>query len=366
MEAVFFLLIGLAVLILGSEWLVTYSTQLGLKLGVSPLIIGLSFVAFGSSAPEIAVSIQSSLMGYGMIAVSNVVGSNMFNILIILGVSSLIAPVLIPKRVLLVDVPIMVGATLLFYVFTKDGVLRTEEGVFLGIALLGYLYYLFYQFKKSPNEANETIKSVIKPAKPVWVISVMIFFGISMILWSSREIVLSTISIAAWLGLSQTAIGLTVIAIGTSMPEFVTSLIAMFRGQNEMAIGNIIGSNILNILAVIGLSSLVHFDSIILKENLVRFDIPAMTIVALMCLPVFFTGNKIQKWEGILFICYYISYMGIRMVIALNATSLLWVQDFFMSYLVPITFVVLIAHSLYSLISWRKGLKKLKEKLIQD
>lgn len=366
MEAVFFLLFGLVVLILGSEWLVTYSTQLGLKLGVSPLIIGLSFIAFGSSAPEIAVSIQSSLMGYGMIAVSNVVGSNMFNVLIILGVTSIIAPIIIPKRVLLIDVPIMVGATVLFYVFTKDGILRSEEGVFLGIALLAYLYYLFYQFKRSPDKANESLKAVIKPTKSLWQIGMMIFLGIIMILWSSREIVLSTVSIAVWLGLSQTAIGLTVIAIGTSMPEFVTSLIAVYRGQNEMAVGNVIGSNILNILAVIGLSSLVHFDSIILKENLVRFDIPAMTIVALMCLPVFFTGNKIQKWEGILFIFYYISYMGIRLVIALNATTLLWMQDFFMSYLVPITFVVLIAHSLFSFVSWRKENKRLKEKLTQD
>ena len=241
------LAVGFTMLVKGADWFVDGAAGIAAKFGIPPLVIGLTIVAMGTSAPEAAVSITSAIKGNAGITVGNVVGSNIMNILVILGIASLIAPIAVQKSTVKVEIPFMLFVTglllLLGYSGNKIGFF---EGVVLWVAFLAYLGYLLWSAKKNPAEAEE------ERLRPVWKLLLLVAVGMGLILWGSDLAVDAASAIAKMLGMSDRLIGLTIVALGTSLPELVTSVAASRKGEADIAIGNIVGSNIFNILFVAG------------------------------------------------------------------------------------------------------------------
>ena len=246
------LAVGFTMLVKGADWFVDGAACIAAKFGIPPLVIGLTIVAMGTSAPEAAVSITSAIKGNAGITVGNVVGSNIMNILVILGIASLIAPIAVQKSTVKVEIPFMLFVTglllLLGYSGNKIGFF---EGVVLWVAFLAYLGYLLWSAKKNPAEAEE------ERLRPVWKLLLLVAVGMGLILWGSDLAVDAASAIAKMLGMSDRLIGLTIVALGTSLPELVTSVAASRKGEADIAIGNIVGSNIFNILFVAGTTALI-------------------------------------------------------------------------------------------------------------
>ncbi|WP_417777914.1 calcium/sodium antiporter, partial [Stutzerimonas xanthomarina] len=253
-----YLIGGLVLLVAGAEALVRGAAKLASRFGIPPLIIGLTVVAFGTSAPETAVSVQASLNGSGDIAVGNVIGSNIANILLILGLSALIAPLVVSRQLIRLDVPVMIGAGLLCYGLAWNGSISRLDGILLLVALLGYTLFLVIASKREqPGPGVDEFDTEFGPdpaAKPyAWVLQLLlIVLGLGLLVGGSNLLIEGAVGLARALGLSELVIGLTVVAIGTSMPELATSVLAVIRGERDIAVGNIVGSCIFNLLLVLG------------------------------------------------------------------------------------------------------------------
>jgi cation:H+ antiporter len=304
------LLAGLVLLVIGAEALVRGSSKLATAMGISPLIIGLTIVAFGTSSPEMSVSIMSSLNGQADMALGNVVGSNIFNVLFILGVSALVSPLIVVQQLVRLDVPIMIGVSLLTLLFGLDGKIQRSDGVIFFIGIIVYTLFLIYQSQKERNrevqaEYNREYGGDRQITISQTLINVgLIVGGLILLVLGSRWLVESSITIARAIGVSELVIGLTIVAAGTSLPELATSVVASLRGERDIAVGNVVGSNIFNILAVLGLSAAISPAGIAVSNAALRFDIPVMIAVAVASLPIFITGNLIARWEGAVFIGY--------------------------------------------------------------
>ncbi|MEO1620037.1 MAG: calcium/sodium antiporter [Cyanobacteria bacterium J06632_3] len=343
------LLVGLVLLVGGAEFLIKGASKLAATIGVSPLVIGLTVVAFGTSAPELAVSLNASLHGQADISLGNVVGSNICNVLLILGVSSLIAPLVVAQQLVRLDVPIMIGVSALLMMFGLDGQLHRSDGVVLFLGGLAYTVFLLYQSRKEEDQnvldeyANFGTRS-LSSKETVW--NVVMFAGGSLTLvLGSQMLVNSAVAIAEFFGASSLIIGLTVIALGTSLPELATSVMASVRGERDIAVGNVIGSNIFNILVVLGLTSAVSTTGINVSPSAMTFDIPVMLAVAVMCLPIFFTGNEVSRREGVLLLAYYLLYIGYLVTHATDPYAP-W-AGLFSVVVVPLTILMLVR------LSWR-------------
>ena len=252
---ILFFILGLALLSFGAELLVRGSSRLASALGISPLVIGLTVVAFGTSAPELAVSINSALSGTANIAVGNVVGSNILNVLLILGVSAAIIPLVVSRQLIRLDVPFMIAATLLVTALAWNGQLSRGEGFFLFALLLGYIFILIRlsrkEKKRERDEFGDEYQLQTKPGVAFWLLNTAFTLGgLGLLVLGSDWLVSSAVAIAQKLGISDLVIGLTVVAVGTSMPELVTSIVAARKGERDIAVGNIVGSNIFNILKI--------------------------------------------------------------------------------------------------------------------
>jgi cation:H+ antiporter len=307
------LLAGLVLLVIGAEFLVKGSSRLAAMLRIPPLIIGLTVVAYGTSAPEMSVSVMSALSAEGAdIAIGNVVGSNICNVLLILGLSALIAPLAVTKQMIRSDVPIMIGVSLLLLMFSLDGQLGKVDCIILFIGGVTYTLSLIYQSSKQGVEQDEFteeygLSEAITPT--AWVKNtVYIVGGLILLVLGSRWLVASAITIAEYFQVSKLIVGLTIVAVGTSLPELFTSVIASIRGETEIAVGNVLGSNIFNILAVLGVSGIVAPNGINVSPSVIGFDLPVMIAVAFACLPIFYSGKRIERWEGVLFLFYYVAY----------------------------------------------------------
>jgi len=306
-------ILGLLLLVVGAEILVKGASKLAAALGISPLIIGLTVVAFGTSAPELAVSIKSALSGQANIALGNVVGSNIFNVLFILGLSALFAPLIVSQQLVRLDVPLMIAFSVLVLVLGGDGTLSRLEG---GILFSGLIAYIIFLIRLSRRESKAVVSEYEaafgnggeSKMKGHLVNLAFVLGGLALLVLGSEWLVNSAVAFAQYLGVSDLLIGLTIIAAGTSMPELVTSVVASLRGERDIAVGNVVGSNIFNILGVLGLSSLFSPAGIGISPAALGFDIPVLIAVAGACLPIFFTGNLIARWEGGLFVLYYIFY----------------------------------------------------------
>jgi cation:H+ antiporter len=346
------LVAGLALLVLGAEALVRGASKLAASIGISPLVVGLTIVAFGTSSPEMAVSIQSSLAGQADISLGNVIGSNIFNVLFILGISALVTPLIVAQQLIRLDVPIMIGVSILVFVFGLDGEIGRSDGMILFIGILVYTIFLIYQSRKETNSEVQSEYAQYGNGRGSsigqWIINLgLIGGGLLLLVLGSRWLVQSAITIAQAIGVSELIIGLTIVAAGTSLPELATSVVASFRGERDIAVGNVVGSNIFNILSVLGLSAALSSDGVAISNAALRFDLPVMIAVAFSCLPIFATGNLISRWEGLLFTGYYVAYVG---YLILNSTyhSLLPAYSAVMLlFVIPITVITLV------IVGWR-------------
>jgi len=297
------LLVGFVFLIKGSDFFVDGASSIASLLKIPTIIVGLTIVAFGTSAPEAAVSITSSLVGNNAMAVSNVIGSNLFNMLMVIGIAALLSNLLMEKSVLEKDLPFLVGITALWAIFIFIGWdINNIEGIILLIILLAYVYYLIRSARKS-KDANEVEKPKLSLPKSI----IFIVVGLAGIIIGGDFVVDSASAIAMALGMSETLVGLTIVAIGTSLPELVTSITALRKGENQLVIGNVIGSNIFNILFVLGASSAI--SSIPLDPSMI-IDVIFMIAVTILCFIFGKTQDKYDKKEGIILIALFILYMA--------------------------------------------------------
>jgi cation:H+ antiporter len=353
---------GLVLLVLGAEGLVRGSSRLAAILGIPPLIIGLTIVAYGTSAPEMAVSVMSSYAGKADIAVGNVIGSNIFNILFILGISALVAPLVVTRQLIRSDVPIMIGVSILMLVFGLDGKISRVDGIILFVGGIVYTLSLIYQGskQKNNNEDDEFVKEyghaeTISPL--VWVKNLgFIVGGLALLVLGSRWLVDTAITIARSLGVSELLIGLTIVAAGTSLPELATSVVATIRGERDIAVGNVLGSNIFNILAVLGLSAIVSPNGIDFSAAIVRFDAPVAIAVAFACLPIFYSGSRINRGEGLLFLAYYAAYTIYLIMDSINHYSLPVYTSTMLFFVIPLTAITISIVALYH----RRSKRRLK------
>ena len=297
------LLVGFVFLIKGSDFFVDGASSIASILKIPTIIVGLTIVAFGTSAPEAAVSITSSLTGSNAMAVSNVIGSNLFNMLMIIGIAALLSELLMEKQVLDFDLPFLVGITILWAVFIFIGWdISNIEGIILLIILLAYIIYLVINARKS-KEGTHVEKPKFSLPKSIFFIIV----GLAGIILGGDLVVDSASAIAIAFGMSETLVGLTIVAIGTSLPELVTSITALKKGENQLVIGNVIGSNIFNILFVLGASSAI---SAIPLDSSMLIDVLFMIFVTILCFIFGKTQDKYDKKEGIILIVLFIVYMA--------------------------------------------------------
>jgi len=301
--------IGLLLLIAGAELLVKGASRLATVFKVSPLVIGLTVVAFGTSSPELAVSIQAATLDQANIAIGNVIGSNIFNVLFILGCSALIVPLIVSQQLIRFDVPLMVGLSALVLLMSLDGLLSAADGTILVAGLIAYIVFLFVQSRKAQH-CETLVDNNIDPAeKTSWIKNLlMVAIGLAMLVLGSDWLVDGAVALATKLGVSQLIIGLTIVAAGTSLPEVVTSIVAAIRGERDIAVGNVVGSNLFNIMGVLGVTSLVASGGIEVPPSVVSFDLWVMLAVAIACLPIFFSGGVISRQEGALLLSYYVAY----------------------------------------------------------
>lgn len=310
------LIFGLIAMVFGAELLVRGASRLAAMVGVSELVIGLTIVSFGTSAPELVVSIKGALTNHSELVVGNCIGSNIFNILFIIGACAVIAPLVVTKELIRLDVPIMIASTLFFLLLSWDGVIDRSDALLLLTSFA--LYYGFVVRKSLQENSSEktefegtflSLKSHRTSSQILKQIA-LIIIGLILCISGAEWLVDSAVKLARVLGISELVIGLTIVSIGTSLPEVATSIVATVRGQRDIAIGNAVGSCIFNILGVIGVASLIAPEGISVPQSILRFDLPVAIASAIACLPVFFTDYKISRLEGFIFLFYYAAYIA--------------------------------------------------------
>lgn len=303
------LLCGLALLVAGAELLVRCAVRMAANLKVRPLLIGLTLVAVGSSAPQLTVSLQAALNDTADIAVGSVIGSNIFNILVTLGLSALIIPLRVSRQLVRLDIPLMILASGLVFALALNKQLdRLDGAVLLG----GLLVYLALLLRQSRHSGHHHPRHDLP--RTSWLHNLVLMLAALLLLGLAGHLLLgAAVTLATELGLSERIIGLTIIAVSTSLPQLATSLIAAFRGQREIAVGNVIGSNVFNLLGVLGVTALVAPAPLSVSPNALAFDLPVMLAVAALCLPVFYTGYRVTRGEGLLFLGLYLAY-GLHVV----------------------------------------------------
>jgi cation:H+ antiporter len=340
---------GLAGLVIGANLLVRGASNMALSFGISPLVVGLTIVAFGTSAPEVAVSVGAVLGGKTDLAVGNVVGSNIFNVLFILGASALITPLIVNIQLIRQEVPIMIGASLLLLALGLDGRIGVLDGGMLFALMVAYTVFLIVQSRRETKAAqDEFAAEVVVPVKGAWDSTVpaqlaLIAGGLAALVFGSDWLVTASVAFAKSMGVSDLIIGLTIVAAGTSMPEVATSITAALKGERDIAVGNVVGSCTFNILGCLGIAGLVSGSTgLVLPPSLMAFDIWVMLAVALACLPVFMTGREIARWEGGVFLLYYVAYVAYLILAAQQHSVLQTYSGVMLSFVVPITVITLV------------------------
>ncbi|MFM8683948.1 MAG: calcium/sodium antiporter [Chthoniobacterales bacterium] len=303
------LIVGLVLLYFGAEGLVRGSSSLALRLGVGPLLVGLTVVAFGTSTPELVVSLKAAYLGQGDISVGNVVGSNICNIGLILGFSALIIPIKVASQIVRVDTPIMIGVTALALFCLHDGSLSRVEGIVLFVLLVAYVLFSIRLARQQATDplAGEFSEEIKISKWGVWQDIAFIVAGLVMLVFGARFLVEAAIDIAKAFGLSEAVIGLTIVAVGPSLPEFATSLVAALKKEADIAVGNVVGSNIFNVLGILGISSAVTPLS---SAGITDIDLGVMAGFAVVLWIFSRTGFRITRTEGLILLVAYIGYIS--------------------------------------------------------
>lgn len=316
MTAVLWCAAGLALLIAGAELVVRSGIHVAARLGVPPLVVGLTIVAVGTSAPELAVGIDAALLGEGELAVGNIAGTNIVNILLILGLSAMLRPLEIRMQTIRLDLPVIVLASLMLAVMASDGILSRAEGIILTLSALGYTALILGAARRESLrvKAAFTREFAARPDPahaPEMLHSLgLLAAGLLVIVAGAEWLVDGAVSLARQWGVSEAFIGLTIVAIGTSAPELVTTVVSTVRNARDIAIGNLLGSSVYNILLILGITCIVPSGGIAIAPALIRIDIPLMTAVAMACLPVFISGRQVTRVEGACFVSAYAAYLA--------------------------------------------------------
>jgi cation:H+ antiporter len=341
----FLFLAGLAALIAGSEMLVRGASGLALRLGLSPLVIGLTVVSFGTSAPEVAVSVEAAWRGATDLIVGNVIGSNIFNILAILGLSALIIPLSVHSQVIRQELPVMIGAGVLLLVLGQDGQIGLLDALLLSVCLIVYTVFLVVQSRreeKANTAENPPPDQEGAAPQALWLSVGLVLVGLALLVFGSGWLVEASIAFAKALGVSDLVIGLTVVAAGTSMPELAASIAAALKGERDMAVGNVIGSCTFNIFGCLGVAGLVSAGGLSLAPAAMSFDLWVMLATFVACLPAFISGREIARWEGAVFFAYYVFYVIYLVLHAQSHAALGVFSDALMGFILPLTVITLV------------------------
>lgn len=305
--------LGIPLLVVGAEFLVRGATRLARAMGISSLVVGLTVVAYGTSAPELAVTVVAARAGKSDIGLGNIVGSNIANILVVLGASATVAPLRVAKPVVWYNVPLMIVFSVLLYALAWDGHLRMSDGLLLTACAVVYTASAIGISRRATQRAHsgQEVQQDQPPSlrSVAWSIALVVV-GLFCLVWGADQLVDGASQIALLLGVSRLVIGLTIVAVGTSLPELATSCWAAFRGQQDIAVGNAVGSNIINIVAVLGLTAAVAPAGLAVDQDAVSFDLPVMLGVSVASLVVLSIGGHVSRWEGIIFLVYYGVYLA--------------------------------------------------------
>lgn len=312
---------GFAALAVGGEVVVRGAVLLARRLGLTPLLIGVTIVALGTSAPELAVSLQAAFEARPEVSVGNVVGSNLLNILVVLGISSLIVPLVVSQRLVWWDVPLMIGATVLAFALGADGTLGKIDGLILLAVLAGYLFFAI-RFSRRESAAVEREYAEAFDEDEVTSLSWALFLtgiGLTLLVLGADWFVEAAVAMALAFGVSELVVSLTVVAIGTSLPELVTATIAAWRGENDIAVGNVVGSNMMNLLLILGVSASLAPGGLAVPAAVLAFDFPVCLAASVACLPIFWAGHRVERAEGGLFVVAYASYLAVLVFDAIGS-----------------------------------------------
>ena len=297
--AIFF---GLLILVKGGDWLLKAAVALSINLSIPKIVIGMTVVSFATSAPELIVSVKSALMGHPDLAMGNVIGSNIANLALVLGIVILIEPIIVTKNFFRTDWPIMFLSTMIFYFFIKNNNLTINEGFILFTLLIAVLIFLLF-FQKNNIVDDSSLVSEVSNKKVI----LLLFFGGGIALWLGSEMLIKgSVSLAQEIGVSERIISISIISIGTSIPELSASLIAIFKKEKAISLGNLIGSNIFNILAVMGITAMIQ-PIVFFDENLIESDFLWMIFISVLILPLAFIPKrmKLGRFEGTILLCCY-------------------------------------------------------------
>ena len=342
---------GLVLLIAGGEALVRGAGTLASRAGISPLVIGLVVVSAATSAPEFAVTMGAVLSGEPDLAVGNVVGSNIVNILFILGLCAVISPLLIKRQLVRFDMPVMVAISLLLVAVSLDGSVSALDGVLLLASLVLHTVISIILGRKEivdPAAKPDTMPLNSKPV-PLWLAILLLVAGIALLVYGAQLLVTGAVSIATALGVSSLVIGLTVVAVGTSLPELATSIIAIIRGETDMAVGNIVGSNIFNIGMVLGLPAIIFAQGIPVAPAAIAIDIPLMLATAVALVPLAFTGFVLARWEGALFVLLYTAYTIFLVLASIQHDAAEGFSTIMLWFVLPLVAMTLVAVTSFEL-----------------
>jgi cation:H+ antiporter len=354
LATIFFFLLGLGLLAGGAEMLVRGAARIAVALGIPSLLVGLTIVAYCTSAPELAVSISSARAGQTALAVGNIIGSNIFNILFILGISSALVPLVVAGQLIRFDVPVMLASSIAMYVMALDGVISQIEGALLFVGMLLYTTYLIF-YSRSEKRSVQREYDAMYVEKPRARIQdharniTLLVLGLG-----AQWLVESATTIARAFGVSELIIGLTVVAIGTSLPEVAASVVASLRHERDIAVGNAIGSNLSNILLVLGIAAIVAPNGLPVPASALNFDLPVMIGVSVACLPIFFTGRLIARWEGGVFLMFYFLYNTYVILAATQQSILSLYQAAVLFFIIPLTIVTLLGTTVRAVRAERK------------
>lgn len=355
--------VGLVLLVIGGELLVRGSSALAAVMGISPLVIGLTVVAFGTSAPELAVSVQAGLAGASDIAIGNVVGSNIFNVLFVLGTCALLAPLVVSMQLVRREVPILIVISFLLALLALDGRIGLIDGMALTTGIIVYTAWSVIGSRRETAAANAEYAQEFgahppAPARGARMIATnlgLLAVGLFLLVLGARWLVDGAVELAQALGVSDVIIGLTIVAAGTSLPEVVTSVVATLKGERDIAIGNVVGSSIFNILCIVGVAAMVTPGGLNVPAAIINFDLPVMIATSVACLPIFFSGMTIARWEGALFFGYYIAYTTYLVLAATQHDALPAYSAVMATFVLPLTAVTLIVLGSQALMRHRRG-----------
>lgn len=339
--------LGIGLLFVGAEGLVRGAGRLASSFGVSALVVGLTVVAFGTSSAELAVSLLSAFDGQSDLAFGNIVGSSSFNILLILGASAVITPLIVQQKLVRVDVPIMIGAGLLMAFMGRDGTISRFDGAVLFILLIVYVVFSIRQERNESAAVNEEYAAEYTVGTGLagrwWWNAALVVIGLTMLVVGSTWLVDGAVMMARKFGVSELIIGLTIVSIGTSLPELATSILAAYRGERDIAVGTVVGSNIFNILGVLGLTAAVAPGGVNVEPAALNFDVPVMLAAMLACVPIAFTDSRIDRWEGVLLLGYAVAYVAYLVLNATGHDALEGFSSAMLLFVVPLTVVGLVA-----------------------